>query len=80
MCLIKYECVKGREKQSGAARFKEAQLERILFHEHDQGGHRFFTRRRFIHNNTLAIWIWKKQVSVWECQDRPRSDVARFFK
>lgn len=45
MCLIKYECVKGREKQSGAARFKEAQLERILFHEHDQGGHRFFTRK-----------------------------------
>lgn len=45
MCLTKYECMKGREKQKGAARFKEAQLEGILFHEHDQGEHRFFTRK-----------------------------------
>lgn len=58
MCLIKYECVKGREKQKGAAIFKKPQLQGILFHEHDLGEHRFFTLQDiFLHNNTLVIWI-----------------------
>lgn len=59
MCHIQYEFMKGREKQKGAARFKEPQLEGIL-HEHDLGEHRFFTLKDvFIYNNTLVIWIWK---------------------